>query len=350
MSGNKTALLHSFWYLALPGRALKTGQFLPKRLMGQPLLLGRNADGTPFALRNICPHRGMPLHYGSFDGSELTCSYHGWKFGSDGHCTEIPSLLPDQDFGVSRVSVKSYPCRQVQGNIWVYFASRRLGTDEELPQIPLIPGVADTAPQIHLSMHFPCDTDHAAFGLMDPTHAAFVHTSWWWKKKARQLREKRKEFEPEPLGWCMKRHPLPPQNRVYRLFGEDVTTAISYRLPGLRIEHIQGNRHFAVGLTAITPLSETETEVHQCFYWSFRWLTLATPVLRYLARVFLGQDRDVVVQQQEGLVDSPPLMLIDDADTQAKWYSRLKQEWLKAQEEGRTFVNPIQAQTLRWRS
>jgi hypothetical protein len=43
-------------------------------------------------------------------------------------------------------------------------------------------------------------------------------------------------------------------------------------------------------------------------------------------------------------------MLIDDADTQAKWFYRLKREWLRAVEEGRPFENPVKACTLRWRS
>jgi hypothetical protein len=43
-------------------------------------------------------------------------------------------------------------------------------------------------------------------------------------------------------------------------------------------------------------------------------------------------------------------MLIDDADTQAKWYYRLKREWRKAAEEKRPFENPVKAKTLRWRS
>ena len=67
-------------------------------------------------------------------------------------------------------------------------------------------------------------------------------------------------------------------------------------------------------------------------------------------RAFLKQDRDVVVMQQESLAHDPRLMLINDADTQAKWYYRLKEEWGRAQAEGRPFKNPIQAQELRWRS
>jgi hypothetical protein len=43
-------------------------------------------------------------------------------------------------------------------------------------------------------------------------------------------------------------------------------------------------------------------------------------------------------------------MLINDADMQAKWYYRLKEEWGRAQDEGRPFENPVTARELRWRS
>jgi hypothetical protein len=43
-------------------------------------------------------------------------------------------------------------------------------------------------------------------------------------------------------------------------------------------------------------------------------------------------------------------MLIDDADTQAKWYYRLKQEYARACAEKRPFVNPVEARVLRFRS
>jgi hypothetical protein len=55
-------------------------------------------------------------------------------------------------------------------------------------------------------------------------------------------------------------------------------------------------------------------------------------------------------RQQQGLRCDPPLMLIDDADTQAKWYYRLKREYRRARAEGRPFANPVAARTLEWRS
>ena len=86
----------------------------------------------------------------------------------------------------------------------------------------------DALPAAAIMLPFPCSTDHAAFGLMDPTHAAFVHTSWWFKKEATRLRPKEKQFEPIELGWRMVRHQLPPQNLVYKLLGSHVETEISY--------------------------------------------------------------------------------------------------------------------------
>ena len=55
-------------------------------------------------------------------------------------------------------------------------------------------------------------------------------------------------------------------------------------------------------------------------------------------------------RQQKGLRFNPILSLVDDADTQARWYYRLKQEYRRAHAEGRPFDNPVKPRTLRWRS
>jgi phenylpropionate dioxygenase-like ring-hydroxylating dioxygenase large terminal subunit len=148
----------------------------------------------------------------------------------------------------------------------------------------------------------------------------------------------------------MVRHELPPQNIAYKVLGTPVTTEISYMLPGLRIENIRGATHQATGLTAITPVNEGETEVHQFFWVSAGWMTALKPLFQHLMVVFLDQDRRVVIQQREGLVHDPKLMLINDADTQARWWMRVKDAFLRAQADGKPFENPVQPMTLRWRS
>ncbi len=347
---NDIELLRDFWYLAVPGRRLRHGQMMPKTLLGEPLLLMRTPDGEPHAIRDMCPHRGMPLHHGHFDGAHVTCPYHGWRFATDGRCTEVPSLTPDQNADASRIKVKSYPCREVQGNIWVFVGDGRRDESATLPDVPLMPGIGDRQPQVDCSLVYPLNADNAAYTLMDPAHAAFVHTWWWWKKGRTNLREKRKDFEAAPLGWRQKRHAAPATNRIYRIFGKQVTTEISYRLPGLRIEHVEGERHVAVSLLTITPIDGERTEVHQCLYSTLGWLGPVKPVLRRLIYKFLDQDRELAELHRDGLAYDPPVMLFGDVDAQAKWFFRLKREWAQAQTENRPFKNPIEAQTLRWRS
>lgn len=316
-----------------------------KTLLGEPLLIARDADGLPFAIRDICPHRGIPLSKGAFDGREVECCYHGWRFNRDGRCTAIPSLVDGQKINLERIGVQRYPCREVQGNIWVYFG------DAADPAIapPEIPEIGPRRPNLALTMEFPCHVDHAVVGLMDPAHGPFVHRAWWWRSRT-SIHEKAKDFAPSERGFTMVRHPPSSNSAAYRLLGGAMTTEISFQLPSVRIEHIRAGKHILCGLTAVTPIDEAVTEINHQIYWTQPWLSPLKPLLRPFARAFLKQDCDIVTMQQEGLKHDPNLMLINDADMQAKWYYRLKDAWAKAAENGGPFENPVKPQTLRWRS
>ena len=352
MQGLTAELLRGCWYVAAKSADLKPGRLLAKTLLGEPVLLARGTDGEAFALRDICPHRGIPLRYGTVEGASVRCCYHGWRFDGSGTCVEIPSLHDGQAVDMARIRCGAFPCRERHGLLWVYFAADgEAPAESATPEPDFLPDIGPSdGPAAAITMPFTCSIDHAAFGLMDPTHAAFVHTSWWFKKDATKLRPKEKHFEPAEFGWRMVRHRIPPQNLVYKLLGQDVTTEISYRLPGYRVEHVRGSRASVVGLTAMTPIDAENTEVYQVFWSTLPWLKVAGPLVRHLMRVFLDQDRRVVVQQREGLVHGPRLILINDADTQARWWGRVKAEWQVAQREGRAFRNPVEPRTLRWRS
>lgn len=345
-------LLRGLWYVACPGSDVKPGKMLGKTLLGEPVLIGRAASGKVFALRDICPHRGIPLRHGWFDGETVQCCYHGWKFDTDGTCVDIPSTHATQTIDYTKISCGAYSAREQNGLIWIYFPENgERPEDGRQPEPPMMPDIdAGTGPRLEIMLPFVCSVDHAALGLMDPTHAAFVHTSWWFKKNAKVLRSKEKHFAPSGLGWAMVRHRLPPQNIAYRVLGDDVTTEISYALPGLRIEHIKGSKHTVVGLTTITPIDPSHTEVRQMFWASMGWVAPLAPLARHLMKVFLDQDRRVVIQQREGLEHNPKLMLINDADTQGRWWMQLKDEWLRSGEEKRSFVNPVKERVLRWMS
>jgi phenylpropionate dioxygenase-like ring-hydroxylating dioxygenase large terminal subunit len=339
------APLRELWYYAVPGEQLKPGKMLKKTLLGEPILLGRATNGSVFALRDICPHRGIPLSDGRFDGTEIECCYHGWRFDPGGRCTAIPSLASGQSFDLSRIAVAAYPAREVQGNIWVFF-----GRDPaSAPGIPVLPGIGERGPNLYETVLLPCTIDHAVVGLMDPAHGPFVHRSWWWRGRG-SIHEKSKAFGASPFGFTMLRHAPSSNSNAYRILGGTPQTEIVFRLPSVRIEHITAGKHVVVNLTAVTPLSADETQINHAIYWNVPLLSLLKPLLRPYVRAFLNQDRTIMVRQRVGLRYDPPLALIDDADTQARWYYRLKNEYSRATAEGRPFVNPVKDRVLRWRS
>ena len=342
---DNAAPLREGWYYAVAAARLKPRTLLAKVMLGEPVLLGRDAAGMPFALRDICPHRGMPLTAGDFDGSEIECCYHGWRFNAGGECTAIPALVPGQSFSPGRIRVRSYPVREVQGNIWVYFGDDPAAA----PAIPELDGFEDAVPRLVESVRFAAAIDHAVVGLMDPAHGPFVHRAWWWRSR-HSIHAKAKAFAPSPWGFMMTRHAPSANSRGYRLLGGAAETEIVFRLPSVRIEHIRAGRHAVCNLTAITPIDDRTTEINHCIYWTAPWLSLLKPLLRPYVRAFLHQDRAIMERQQQGLRWDPPLMLIDDADTQAKWYFRLKREYRRARAENRPFENPIKPRTLEWRS
>lgn len=351
MQGLTAELLRGLWYVAMPSADLPARTTRSVEMLGERVLVGRGGNGAVFAIRDVCPHQAMPLRYGRFDGETIECAYHGWRFGQDGACVAIPSLCEGHDVDLATIRVQSYPCVERQGLVWVYFAAAGeapIGDQVEPPRLPVF---ADgVAPSLAVRMTFSCSADHAAFGLMDPAHAAYVHTSWWFKRQARKLRPKEKIFEPSKLGWKMARHELPPQNLAYKLLGRNVSTEITYRLPGLRIEEIRGEAHAVVGLTALTPITDQSTEVHQMFWATARWVKPLAPLGRRLMMSFLDQDRRVAGQQREGLLANPKMMLVKDANTQARWWMHLKDEWTHSIREGRPFRNPVTSTTLRWMS
>ncbi|MGH7174258.1 MAG: Rieske 2Fe-2S domain-containing protein, partial [Gemmataceae bacterium] len=257
-----TAALRDMWYFAMPGRALQRGRVFARTLLGEPVLLGRDTDGRPFALRNVCPHRGIPLSYGAFDGREIECCYHGWRFNTAGRCTAIPSLVESQKMTLDRIGVVGYPAREVQGNIWLFF-----GKDQDTAASPpAISEIGNVTPQLFERVRIPAAIDHAVVGLMDPAHGAFVHRAWWWRSRE-SIHEKAKAFAASPYGFTMLRHAPSSNANAYRLLGGAPETEISFRLPSTRIEHIRIGRRFVASLTAVTPLTAIETEVNHAIYW-----------------------------------------------------------------------------------
>jgi phenylpropionate dioxygenase-like ring-hydroxylating dioxygenase large terminal subunit len=110
--------LRSFWHPLMYSSELEAG---PKRavLLDEPLVAVR-LGGQVRVFADLCVHRGTALSLGWIEDDQLRCAYHGWTYGADGKCTQIPAR-----FGASipsRAKLRAYRCVETNGIIWASLA------------------------------------------------------------------------------------------------------------------------------------------------------------------------------------------------------------------------------------
>lgn len=346
--------LWDFWYPALRSNRVRGRKLAKAMLLEVPLVLGRTAEGRPFAMRDTCPHRGMPLSYGHFDGQTLECCYHGWRFDAhSGRCLEIPSLTSQDKLKTERIFAGHYPCQERDGYIWVYMTAHSRPAENLVP-VPALPVFSEPYRITHLAAELPSHIDHGIIGLMDPAHGPFVHQSWWWRSR-RSIHEKEKHFEPIPYGFRMSAH-APSSNsapyKLLRISGQPITTTIDFVLPNIRLEQIRSGPLWFSSRGTVTPVRGDLCRIDFVAAWNlFSWMPFVVPIFRFFAKRFLKQDQETMSRQAEGLRHNPHLMLIDDADRPAKWYFQLKAALLESRRTGAAMAHPMSGPvTLRWRS
>jgi len=311
-------LLYDCWYFAGLSRDIPKGGLAAREIAGEPITLGRKTDGGFFALRDVCPHRAALLSQGQIKDGAVECPYHGWQFSvDDGRCTHIPSLCDHQTMDTQRMGVRKFPLKAVGPLLWVYIA--RDAKDMSAPKTapPDIDFLTDKA-AMDDRIILNCHVDHAVIG-------------------------------PRRHGFAMIAHPPSKNSFAYKILGGTPSTEIRFQLPGIRTEHIRIGDKSVLSFTAVTPINEMQTEIRQIFFSDKTRFKVIAPLLGPFARAFLRQDAHMVDIQQKGLSYNPRLMLIDDADQQAKWYYQLKKAWA-ATGGGDSFENPVKAKTLHWRS
>lgn len=345
--------LWDFWYPALRSACVSGRQMAKAILLEVPLVLGRTSDGEPFALRDTCPHRGIPLSYGRFDGQTVECCYHGWRFDAcSGRCVEIPSLTSQDKLKVERIFAGHFPCAERDGYFWVYMNAPGKLPPEQIPAAPQLPTFSKNYKGLHLACELPSHVDQGIIGLMDPAHGPFVHHSWFWRKRA-SIHDKQKQFEPIPYGFRMSPHSPSTNSAPYQLLkkitGAPVTTTIDFVLPNIRFEEIHSGTWWLSSRATVTPVRRDLCRIDFVAAWNVPFLPAW--LFRQFGETFLRQDQQTMIQQAEGLKHNPPLTLIDDADRPAKWYFALKAGWLDERRTGTPMKHPMDGPvTLRWRS
>ena len=161
------------WYVIAYGNEV-TREPLARRIMGDPVILYRREDGTPVALFDRCPHRGMRLsNGGKLIDDAVQCNYHGLEFGPDGMCRTVPSGGP-----IARtMSVHSFPLVEIWNWIWIWPGDPAKADPALIPDHHHALGLTDPALHAYsgLMMEFDCNYLHAYENLLEATHISYLH-------------------------------------------------------------------------------------------------------------------------------------------------------------------------------
>lgn len=160
------------WYVIAFGGDVSR-EPLSRMIMGDPIVLYRKGDGSPVALFDRCPHRGMRLsNGGKLIDDAIQCNYHGLQFAPDGKCREVPSGGPIS----SMMCVRSYPLVEIWDWIWIWPGDPAKADPALIPDHHEL-GLTD--PSLHaysgLTLAIESNYLHASENLSDATHISFLH-------------------------------------------------------------------------------------------------------------------------------------------------------------------------------
>ena len=150
------------------------------RLLGEDLVLWRDASGAAQAFIDRCPHRGARFSLGRVNEGHLEGPYHGWQVSSTGQCTKVPAVPgftpPPQH------CVKSFGVQQAYGLIWVQL---------EAADVPLPVFAAEGDARLRKVNCGPYDVQASApriiENFLDMSHFGFVHEGWLGSRDATEM-------------------------------------------------------------------------------------------------------------------------------------------------------------------
>lgn len=92
LAAERAKIFERCWiYLGHESELPKKGDFVSRRVAGREVIFSRDTKGALNALLNACPHRGARVcRERQGNSKSFQCFYHGWIFGLDGACRDIP--------------------------------------------------------------------------------------------------------------------------------------------------------------------------------------------------------------------------------------------------------------------
>ena len=144
-------------------------------LLGQSLVLFKDASGSWGLLDRDCAHRGADLSFGRLEpvaqGGGLRCPFHGWKFATDGRCLETPAE-PVGSKLCERIQQRSYPVIEKSGVLFAWLGDEG-STPPPFPEFDCF--VAPATHSFAFKGLWQANWLQAFEVGIDPAHPSFLH-------------------------------------------------------------------------------------------------------------------------------------------------------------------------------
>lgn len=180
-STDSTFNFFQHWYPIVPLEDLDPERPIAIILLGQRMVVWKPRFSTAYRVFvDQCPHRLAPLSEGRVDEKtgNLLCSYHGWQFDDEGHCTQIPQAEnPDLlSKNRERYCVTVLPTQEANGLLWVWPDPHSASIAPEHP-LPLSPQIDASQGFVWSSIVRDLEYDWQTLveNVADPAHVPFAH-------------------------------------------------------------------------------------------------------------------------------------------------------------------------------
>jgi phenylpropionate dioxygenase-like ring-hydroxylating dioxygenase large terminal subunit len=161
--------IRNAWYIAAWSDEIAGAPF-GRRILDQPIVMFRDANGKVAALEDRCCHRGAPLTFGWTCPEGIQCGYHGLVFDRSGQCVLVPG---DHNIPPG-ARVRSYPVVEKNQFIWIWMGDAARADQSRIIDFPFHDDRANW-PHQHTVYHIKGSYLMMVDNLMDLSHLGYVH-------------------------------------------------------------------------------------------------------------------------------------------------------------------------------
>ena len=161
-------VLGNFWHAVATSDSVES-EIFSVRLLHNDYVLWRTPDGQIVAALDSCTHRQAPLSKGTLEDNCLRCPYHGWLFGDEGHCLEVPSASEGLPIP-PKANLKSLHVEEKYGLVW-------LCPNEPDAPIPEVAADSDSSfTRLNTKMQiWNTDSTRMIDNMLDISHFPYTH-------------------------------------------------------------------------------------------------------------------------------------------------------------------------------